>query len=478
MRSILIVAFDGLQPSQVTPRLMPNLASFTAEGVTFANHHAVFPTVTRTNAASMATGCYPGRHGLAANTVVFRDFDPDRVFSALEPTLSQVTASLGSVLLVPTIADTLAGRDEEYVAVVSGSSGNAYVHNPNAERAGGATIHPDFCLPRPLHDEIVTRFGPWPEEVKPNTGRMARAVDILTQYVIEERGAAVSLLWLSEPDQTQHAHAAGSPQAAAALLEADSQFGRLLEWLDETGRAAHTDILVVSDHGHSAVLDTVDIQPRVAEAVGESRIIAAENGGAVLFYVHRQDRAVADRLAAYLMAQPWCGPILASERVGPIEGALSAGLAGSDGARAPDLIASFAWTPAPGPGGVPGLSYCTGADWGQGVHGSMSRQEIHNVLIARGPSFRRRAVLTAPSGNVDLAPTVLEVLGITPAGTIEGRPLREALASTPGPADVDWTTETHAAERRVEGGTYRQRITVSRVGQTSYVDEGSAELRL
>ena len=472
------MAFDGLQPSQVTPRLTPNLASFAAEGVTFANHHAVFPTVTRANAASMATGCYPGRHGLAANTVVFRDFDPDRVFSALEPTLSQVADSLGHVLLVPTIADTLTEHDQEYVAVVSGSSGNAYVHNPNAERAGGATIHPDFCLPRPLHDEIVTRFGPWPEEAKPNTGRMARAMDIFTQYVIEERRSAVSLLWLSEPDQTQHAHAAGSPQSTAALLEADRQLGRLLEWLDKTGRAAHTDILVVSDHGHSAVLDTVDIQPRVAEAVGQRSVITAENGGAVLFYVHRQDRAVADRLAAYLMAQPWCGPILASEPVGPIEGALPAALAGADGARAPDLIASFAWTPAPGPGGVPGLSYCTGADWGQGVHGSMSRQEIKNVLIARGPGFRRGVALPAPTGNVDLAPTVLDIMGITPTGIIEGRPLREALASTPGPADVDWKTETHAAERRVEGGTYRQRIAVSHVGETSYVDEGSAELRL
>ena len=470
MRSILIVVFDGLQPSQVTMQLMPNLASFAAEGVTFANHHAVFPTVTRANAASMATGCYPGMHGLAANTVVFRDFDPDRAFSALEPILSQVHVALGRVLLVPTLADVMAEHDQEYVAVVSGTSGNAYVHNPNAERAGGATIHPDFCLPRSLHDEIVERFGPWPEETKPNTGRMARAVEILTRYVMENRRAAVSLLWLSEPDQTQHVHAAGSPRSNAALLEADRQFGRLMEWLDATECAAHTDILVVSDHGHSTVIGTVDIEPWIAETVGEDRVVSAENGGSVLFYVRRRDRAVADRLAASLMAQPWCGPVLASSAIGPIEGTLPAGLAGADGERAPDLIASFAWTP--------GLSYCTGAWAGQGIHGSMSRQEVRNVLIARGPAFRSGLTLRAPTGNVDLAPTVMEMMEIAPPSLTQGRPLREALAATPDPSDVDWETETHEAQRRVHGGTYRQRIVVSRVGGTAYVDEGSAELRL
>ena len=142
MPNVLIVAFDGLQPSQVTPELMPNLAAFGAAGVTFGNHHAVFPTVTRVNAASMVTGRYPGAHGLAANTVVFRDYDPHLVFSAMEPTLARVAAKTGRVLLAPTLGDILSRHKEEYIAIVTGTSGNAYVHNPNADRAGGATIHP------------------------------------------------------------------------------------------------------------------------------------------------------------------------------------------------------------------------------------------------------------------------------------------------------------------------------------------------
>ena len=480
MSSFLIVAFDGLQPSQVTPELMPNLAAFTAQGVTFRNHHAMFPTVTRINVVSMVTGRYPGAHGLAANTVVFRDYDPHVALSALEPTLSKVAAKLGSVLLAPTLADILAAHGEEYVSVVSGTSGNAYVQNPNAERYGGATIHPDFCLPRRLHDEIVARFGPWPEEAEPNTGRMSRGVEILTEYVLKERRPAVSVLWLSEPDHMQHAHGVGTPTSNRATTEADRQFGRVLSWLTEAGLGAETDVLVVSDHGQSTVVETVDIEAEVREAgfpppVGKGSVVVAANGGSVLFYVEGGHTATADRLAAWLLAQPWCGPVVASEATGTIPGTLPASLIGAEGERVPELAMSFGWDSRPGAAGLPGRVYSSSAAPGRGMHGSMSPHEIHNVLVARGPSFKRGVALTTPTGNIDVAPTVLTIIGLPDAEKMDGRPLLEALKDGPSPDAVQWSTEVHEAERKLDAGTYRQRIRVSRVGETTYVDEGSAE---
>ena len=481
MPSVLIVAFDGLQPAQVTTELMPNLASFAEDAVTFGNHHAVFPTVTRVNAASMMTGRYPGAHGLAANTVVFRDYDPNLVFAALEPTLAQVTATLGGVLLAPTLADLLSRHGEEYLAVVTGTSGNAYVHNPNAERSGGATIHPEFCLPGSLDDQIVSRFGAWPEEAEPNTGRMSQGVDILTNYVLKERRPAVSLLWLAEPDHTQHAYAAGTRRSNAALLEADRQFGRVVSWLADAGVETDADIIVISDHGHSTIAESVDVQAGVEEAGfsghgGEGSVIVAENGGAALFYIEGSSHPTADRLASWLMAQPWCGPVLSSEAVGPIPGTLPAALTGAEGARAPELMMSFKWSSEVSSNGVLGIARSTGGLAGQGMHGSMSRQETHNVLLGRGPSFKRGIVLDTPSGNVDLTPTVLAILGLPAAEMTDGRPLSEALKAGPSAAAVESSTEWHEAERKVETGTYRQRIKISRVGDTAYLDEGNAEL--
>ena len=163
MRLALIVAFDGLQPAQVTAELTPNLAQFAAEGVAFDNHHPVYPSVTRANAASIVTGRHPGGHGLAANVLAMRDVYPHAAFSAMQPSLADV-ARKAPVLFAPTLADILAQHGLEYVAVGTGTSGNAYLHNPNAERVGGATIHPEFCLPYALHEDILARFGEWPAE--------------------------------------------------------------------------------------------------------------------------------------------------------------------------------------------------------------------------------------------------------------------------------------------------------------------------
>jgi hypothetical protein len=75
----------------------------------------VFPTVTRTNAASMVTGRYPGGHGLAANTLVVRDFDPDCALPALEPQLAQVARKTGRMLLAPMLSDILCRHGQEYL---------------------------------------------------------------------------------------------------------------------------------------------------------------------------------------------------------------------------------------------------------------------------------------------------------------------------------------------------------------------------
>ena len=89
---VLVVAFDGLQPSQIDPDRTPTIHRLAREGVTFARHHAVFPTVTRVNAASMVTGRHPGGHGLAGNTLVIPEWDAHQAIPALLPELSRVAA--------------------------------------------------------------------------------------------------------------------------------------------------------------------------------------------------------------------------------------------------------------------------------------------------------------------------------------------------------------------------------------------------
>ncbi len=478
MSPVLITVFDGLQPAQVTPALMPNLARFASEGVTFANHHPVFPSVTRINAASMVTGRYPGAHGLAANTLVVRELDPYTPFSALEDTLTRLGERTGRVLLAPTLADILARHGMEYVAIGTGTTGNAFVHNPNAATSGGATIHPEFTLPRDLYAELEARFGEWPPDAMPAVDRLARAVDVMTGYILPERQPAAAFIWFSEPDHAQHAHGVGSAESDRAIGAADEQFGRLLAYLESSGRAADFDVLVTSDHGYSTIGGVVNLQAEL-DAAGfpaadqPGGVAIAPNGGAALFYVHDRDSDAADALAAFLMAQPWCGAVLASEAVGEIAGALPAALLGNDGERAPDLSMSLAWRAAPNEAGYAGTAYATGGAPGLGQHGSMSRTEMRNILFARGPRFAGGLVVDSPSGSADVAPTVLRLLGLDPGVPMDGRALTESLA---GGAPVTWATETHEAERPVPGGVYRQRVVLSRVGHSVYADEGGARI--
>ena len=480
-RNILVVAFDGLQPAQVTPALTPNLAAFVAEGVAFDNHHPTFPSVTRSNAATMATGCYPGKHGLAANMLVMRDFDPHTAFSALEPTLAEVARKVPT-LFVPTLADILARQGLEYVAVGTGTSGNAYLHNPNAahipnaDASGGATIHTDFCLPYPLHDDIIARFGEWPPAGETNAERQALAVDITTEYVLAERQPAVTFVWFTEPDKAQHAHGVGAKTSNRALRETDEQFGRLLAWLDDTG--AETDVLVISDHGYSTIIDIIEIEALLRDAdfpAGDEPggVTVAGNGGAALFYAHDRDVATVDRLASWMMRQAWCGALVASDALGKIEGTLPASLIGVEGLRAPDLAVSFRWDDRLNASGYEGYVYSTGGAAGLGQHGSMGRSEMRNSLFARGGSFKRGVRIDSPTGNFDLAPTILHLLGIGGADAMQGRVLTESLANG---KPVEWQTTTHRANRDTGAGVYSQHITTSQVDNTVYVDEGNGEL--
>ena len=78
--------------------------------------------------------------------------------------------------------------------------------------------------------------------------------------------------------------------------------------------------------------------------------------------------------------------------------------------------------------GMPGTTFESFAAR-HGMHGSMGTTDVHNTLIANGPSFKSGYVDTFPSGNVDVAPTVAYVLG-TSMSQAQGRILSEAIVGS------------------------------------------------
>ncbi|HEY8650215.1 MAG TPA: alkaline phosphatase family protein, partial [Chthoniobacterales bacterium] len=64
---VVLIVWDGMRPDFVTEKYSPTLWKLSREGVTFRNHHSVFPTSTNVNGTAIATGVYPVHNGLMAN---------------------------------------------------------------------------------------------------------------------------------------------------------------------------------------------------------------------------------------------------------------------------------------------------------------------------------------------------------------------------------------------------------------------------
>jgi arylsulfatase A-like enzyme len=97
---------------------------------------------------------------------------------------------------------------------------------------------------------------------------------------------------------------------------------------------------------------------------------------------------------------------------------------------------------------------------------------MHATLVAAGPSFRSGMNSSTPTGNVDIAPTVLHILGISPPKKLDGRILTEALKDGTPPSQIlaPRTLETSVTNAN---SVWRQYLKVSEVQGVHYFDEGN-----
>src|SRR5438132_3701828 len=137
--------------------------------------------------------------------------------------------------------------------------------------------------------------------------RDAWTTKALTDFLWEKGIPQFSLLWLSEPDDTEHKTAPGAPEAITAIKSSDDNLARVLAALDQHQARSTTDLFVVSDHGFSTIARSIDVRKilrdagfdAVTEFTGEAKpgqIIIVGNGGTVLFYVIGHDEGVTRKL--------------------------------------------------------------------------------------------------------------------------------------------------------------------------------------
>src|SRR5438045_6558443 len=108
-RQVVLVVWDGMRPDFVSEKNTPALWKLAHEGVTFRNHHAVYPSATMVNGTAMVTGVYPGRNGIIADHLYRPEIDPKDAFDVEIPIVVEKGDELsdGKYISVPTITELI-----------------------------------------------------------------------------------------------------------------------------------------------------------------------------------------------------------------------------------------------------------------------------------------------------------------------------------------------------------------------------------
>jgi arylsulfatase A-like enzyme len=377
--------------------------------------------------------------------------------------------------------------------VSSGSTGSGFLLNPSAPSGVGVLVHgyldpgTTVAFPADVNASVLAKFGPAPPKggaADRHDAAVAWTEAVLRDYVIPELRPDVVLNWLTEPDHTQHNAGVGSPSARETLRHDDREIGRVLATLDDLGLIVSTDVIVVSDHGFSTNTSGVDVAGALIEAglkaaLDSSDVVLASSGQAVALHVEGRDGERLARIVRFIQSREWGGVLFTAGRGpgnphGVVEGTFSLELIHAANAeRGPDLMITFPWSSQPNAFGVAGTDLANvsgGARFYVSDHGSMSPWNIRNTFFVWGADFKKRATVRVPAGNVDVAPTILSVLGLGADGCA-GRVLREALAGGPDEEKVAFETRVHT----VASADYRAAIQVSTVDGHRYVDKSWRE---
>lgn len=566
----IIFVWDGMRPDSINATDTPNLYAMTKAGSYFADNHSTYPTFTMMNGASLATGAFPGTTGFYGNTLwqpgptgpdsgqpfsgatKLVDFNQP-VFTEDYKILDDLNAYYNNQLfLVGTLFN--AAQKAGLVTASVGKSGPAYLQDVGR---GGYILDEKTVLPLSLANELAAHNIPIPATTgnayasgqfvlgadttipaRPSrvdakfangfkagdptdaSGAAATAfnkalMDAYLNYILPNKKPDLSLIWFRDPDSTEHNYGPGSANTKLALQAQDARLGELQAKLKALGIDKATNLIVVSDHGHSNVSGDVRLFPlrgisggsvgavdpngysasgdirtahllatvgglnnvfdgagcqnsamsgqkaddsfaylgiadttgicgavttpptsyqtlsyKVPSTIPANAIVVAANGGSDYIYVKDQNPATVRTIVSFLQSHKQYGAVFVSKKYAGIPGTITMDNLKIENAagRNPDIIVSFTWDDQQKINGMPGIEYESFGP-NRGMHGSFGPTDVHNTLVAIGPDFQAGFTDALPSGNVDVAPTVAQLLGVS-LPTADGRPLYEALVNS------------------------------------------------
>lgn len=379
--SVILISLDGTRPADIGPETTPRLFALGERGAVAPKMIGVVPTNTFPSHVSLVTGVAPERHGLVNNHFV----DPERgdfekkdiqTWIEVEPIWSLLEKAG-----IPTASFHWVGSEGEW--------------------PGGRA----------------------PSEWKRFDSRTSekKKVDQILEWMERPDGERPRLItsWFHGADHAAHDDGPGSESAIRSLRLQDAQIGRLYDELSKRGRMSDTTLIFVSDHGMATAPKRVDFARELKKQDGLSVRVLGIGGFAmvVLREADRGDAALIGRIVARaralgLEAEPRAeapaGWQVANPRFGDVV------------VRAPIGTALV----------TRGLSL-------EGFHGyDPKAPEMASIFMAVGRSVPPGTRLPVVE-NLDVAPTVLALLGRPIPEWIEGAPIEALGAPAAAPMRED-----------------------------------------
>ena len=344
-RRVIVLVWDGLRADDLTPEITPNYFALARSGVVFADHHAVYPTFTMMNSASIATGAYPGAHGFYGNVVYVPsargknakgaalDFSAPAFIEDFGVVEAVREAYDGKLTLVPTMLQAAQARG--LTTAVVGKFGAAFIQDYTR---GGIILDEDAAMPLGFAKELQLAGYALPRNTVhgyeagaltlaqdngdptapipiarlkdgqtgdplDRSGALSRRgftylTEVFLNYILPNKKPGLTIFWSKEPDATSHAYGPGTYNSIDATRMNDEILGRILAKLRELGWENSTDIIITQDHNHSTVSGDVSHFP--LRAIADRAVGAPDpHGYAVSGFVRTAELLSRDGLKAW-----------------------------------------------------------------------------------------------------------------------------------------------------------------------------------
>jgi predicted AlkP superfamily pyrophosphatase or phosphodiesterase len=374
--TVILLSWDGMRHDGPERADAPALARMLREGARAERLVPVFPPNTFPAHVSLATGAHPDRHGILDN----RFFDRERGHYDMSGDPGWIEAEPLWVAAerqgVPAAVYFWVGSEGDWRGV-----GARYRVAPFDSGVGEA--------------RKVDQILHWLDLPEPERPRLIMA-------------------WWHGADAVGHAHGPDDERVAEALREQARHLDRLFAGIDARGWR-ETTLLLVSDHGMTAVVGEIPLRA----ALADSGIEVRKAGSSALAHLFLADSAQSARLAQRLReldhvrvieraSLPASLRLEHPTRTGDLVVLPDAGHVFRDGPLRRRLWRSFQRL----------LGRATG------MHGfSPDHPDMGGVFLAMGRGVPAGARL-GPVRQIDVAPTVARLLGIESPRDAEGTPIR------------------------------------------------------